>query len=445
MNNKGNGKICFDDSFAGKIANNFGYTPEIAIEELIDNSIAAHATEISITCRNNKLVIVDSGIDAGMDLNTLKNNFFCNGCSSANAIDDDVPGMFGIGGKLGILNLIGKNGASTVRIDTHKKNNKSIHANWKTSPTNYTEYDYEEFDSCDDSYGTKIEFDYNVNINVDSLIKTLSVVYFAWLEAGLRITVNKMPVLACDPLYRTNEIVKAGAYRKTKTFTVKDLGANITVDCVGFYSDMLPQEEIHDLDAGVGRAKSIMTSNRSGIYLRTGNRLYTLGGNFAQAFGKQNHTDYNGLRFEITIPKIMWERIGVEINKDTHIANLTEIKEFVDNKIVDFLLICAKEFREKKVSKNKDSNKRLKKFNKFSEKLKLKNITCKIENSTKQAEFAKFDIDKSKIIFNIYSKNEKDDKILQNTIKINCTLIDRFINEDNSAAIIVILEELNNG
>lgn len=317
------GEIKFAENFFEKLSVGANYDPSHAIFELIDNAIGAKAEKIDITIKDGEFTITDEGPESGMDEVTLIENYFCGG-RSKNEKDGTAPGKFGIGGKTGMVYLMGDK-ATTMTIVTHKRGMNPLRATWYASGKSY-EYDLLLDESI--PYGTKINFSYGRDISIDKLVRDISIYYCWHITDGLKITVNGRYVVAEDPLYRSNEnVIREGIFSK-KTFSLKNK-EKIEVNITRFYKDgILPSEELHSFDKGSGKKRNVRVACRSGIYLRTAGRYYTIGDNFDAIMGGTNHASLDGLRVEVVVPKTLWNILGISWNKGYHINSFKSIELF---------------------------------------------------------------------------------------------------------------------
>lgn len=340
-------KIEVAPDFIKTLSNGAGYDANSSIDELIDNSIGANANIINIHIENGHFKIEDIGEDAGMDEVTLLHNFFCAGKSSTRK-NKNAPGKFGIGGKTAILAIIGETMDTDVKIVTHKKGASPFFANWEVKQYRVNEYELTLLQDYNIPYGTTIEFDYNREIDVIELINHISIVYCWEIWGGLEISVNGIHVTPSDPLYRyNNNVINNKLFKEKK---IKVGGDYIIIRSTAFNSgNIIPEEELHSWDKGKGKTKSVCTANRSGIYVLTGNRYYTLGNNFDSIMSGTAHASLDGLRIEVVIPKSLWDKIGMTWNKGKEIISFTKIMEFCENGgVTDYIHSLMLEFKNDK-------------------------------------------------------------------------------------------------
>lgn len=350
------GEIKYSADFLANLAIGAGYDSNSAVAELIDNSIGAKAEIIKITAKNERFRIEDYGRNCGMNELTLKRNFFYGGNSSTRE-DESAAGKFGVGGKTGILTIIGDIDAD-VEITTHKDGSKPIYAVWSVKRGRTDSYEYDFLKDESGPFGTTIEFNYSREINIEELVNFVSIVYCWAINNGTKIYINNIQVVANDPLYRYNRNVEEHGLFLTKTFNMKN--GSVIVNSTSFNcGNVIPEEELHSWDKGNGKTKSVLTANRSGIYLRTDGRYYTLGGNFDKIMGGTAHASLDGLRIEVCIPKSLWKEIGITWNKGKEIVPFTKIESFVvDDGICDYISSLMSSFKNgKETNDEKSANK----------------------------------------------------------------------------------------
>ena len=358
------GKILTESNYLGDIANGAGYDNNMAFAELIDNGIGAGAKKIDFTIGENTLTYEDWGEDAGMNEAMLKKNYFMLGNSYTKA-KADAPGKYGMGGKTGILTLIGPKLTTDVEITTHKKGYAPITATWEVCPGRYDNYRYWQLLIDNRDYGTTITFKYDREIDIVSLKKYIGVMYCWAIKDGLEITINGEAIEPCDPLYRDNPNVVNNGLFKTKTFRVipiKGKGCNVTVNVSAFNKeDIIPEEELHAWDSGGKKTRSLRTANRSGIYVRTGGRYYTLGNNFGKVMKRVQHPSLDGLRIEVCIPKQLWDEISITWNKGREVADFTKVYSLKTSGVTDYIKSVMMNFsNHKKSTEEKGSDKLMK-------------------------------------------------------------------------------------
>lgn len=356
-------------NFIGDFANGAGYDTNMASAELLDNGIGAGAEVIKITIKNNIYRYADFGQNCGMDESTLKNNFFYMGRSSTK-LDPNAPGMFGVGGKTGILCMIGQKIKEPVdvHIITHKKGCTPIEAWWQVAQGNADFYDVNPLTIQKPPYGTSIEFQYDREIDIESLKRFIGVTYCWAIKSGLKVYVNDELIEAQDPLYRDNPNVVNNGIFSTKTFhitPIKGSRYDVIVNISAFNMDnIIPEDELNSWDSGGKKTRTLRTANRSGIYVRTGGRYYTFGNNFGKVMKRVQHPSLDGLRIEVCIPKSLWDVIGITWNKGNEVSDFTKVWDFNVGKpsIVEYIIGVMQGFANNKKTKDEKTSDKLGKY-----------------------------------------------------------------------------------
>lgn len=435
------GHFEFSKDFLKGLSNGAGYDSNAAISELIDNSIGAGAKEIRITFADGHFKIQDFGDDAGMDEKTLKRNFFYGGASSTKS-NPKAAGKFGIGGKTGILALIGSLPSTDIEIFTHKKDRKPVYARWPYS-TDYC--DYFEIDVMNDDsvpYGTAIEFDYQSDISNDDLRKYVSVVYCWAIADGVKIYVNGSLIVPSDPLYRNNRNVIRNNIFSTKGFKI--LGEEVVVNITAFSeSESIPSSELNGFDRDGRRMKTVLTANRSGIYLRTEGRYYTIGNNFDKVMGGTAHASMDGLRVEVILPKKLWSLIGITWNKGRDITPFKKVKAFIDSGLYDYIWGRMREFsNRKKVSTAEKINHIQNSINSNLSSPHADSIIVEVMASCeKQVPFVC--LHNGKLTFDLSGTAMKNKKEISGTIRTLSIVVDSLIKSNNENLAKNIISKFN--
>lgn len=435
-----------EPNFERTLATKSAYESTTAVAELIDNSIGAKAHTIKINISGNRFSIADFGEGAGMNEITFEHNFFMNGASSTQN-DSEAAGIFGVGGKTGILAIIGNEIATDVEFITHRKGYKPIYAKWEVTRGRCDRCDIDVL--TDDSYplGTSISFAYDTKIDVEKLVTFIGVTYCWNIKNGTKIYVNDELVEACDPLYREHDAVVKGKLFSTKTFKVN--GEVVTVNIVGFKNDnIIPREDLHVYDKGAFKKGGLRTTNRSGIYVRTGGRYYTLGGNFTSMTGINANTTYNGMRVEVIVPKSMWEAIGVIWNK-SGVTSFTKIEDFVTGDIktgvLDYIVCKMNKFSTNKHEYHVKAAKALtKNFALIQKQNNIDNITVTAIATNKPGKFIVYDKSKKWLYFDVTNSPTEARKDIYGIVKSVAIVLDTLIKNNCRMDIIKeVIERFN--
>lgn len=379
-------EMVYEPDLITTLAEGAGYPSEIyEINEGIDNSIGAKAEIIHINVIDDYyLEIIDLGEESGMDEVAVRSNF-CRYGNSSTSNENNAPGKFGIGIKAALIMLMGGREANGKFIlITHKKGCKPIMLEvpvYNGVPVG------PKFTFLEDStipYGTKIKVKSFREIKVNEIKENVSVVY-CWeaIENKTKFLVNGQEILPSDPFYRNNKnIINNNAFY-SKEFKIK--GEKVIVNCVELTEGIIPDEEKNsfDNDNYIPKYKGYRCGKRSGIFIRTGGRYYTLGDNFNSIMGRTVHASCDGLRIEIIIPKSLWTLIGIIWNKAQHKKSFEHIPEFntgdVDTGIYNYIdEIIAKYAAKNTTVDSKKINKKVKEI---------------IEDASEEREYIAFETD----------------------------------------------------
>lgn len=438
------GKIDYAPDFLKNLANGAGYDSNSAIAELVDNSMGAFSEIIKITAKNGRFKIEDYGENAGMDEKTLIKNFFFGGNSSTKGIEE-AAGKFGVGGKTGIITIIGNNMDADAEITSHKKGAKPIYANWEVKRGRSNTYTYDFLNDDTIPYGTTIEFDYDNDIKIEEFIDFASVVYCWAINNGTKLYINDVFITPNDPLYRNNKNVTEKGLFTSKSFNVE--GKNVEVNVTSFNcGNIIPEEELHSWDKGRGKTKSVLTANRSGIYVRTEGRYYTLGNNFDKIMGGTAHASLDGLRIEVCIPKSLWKTIGITWNKGKEITPFTKINSFntgdVETGVADYIYSIMSSFKNNKETTDvKSASKITKVVDEIISDYNVESIKINVfASNTQKGKFVEYK--DSTLFFDISHTSMRIKEIVGIVIGLSIT-IDTILKNENINLIENIVERFN--
>jgi len=291
-----------------------GYNPMSALDELIDNSIDAEATEITITISKDGITIKDNG--CGMTPETLMESI---NLGSDREYDENNIGYFGSGMNTGIINLIDMDRDGYAVIETNNEyHNTKLKWDITKTPFKY-EIDWKEsFVHGTEQWGTTITIHNPLKIQPGGYKNHLATYYYPALKDGdLKITVNGDEIIPNDPLYRYEESV----HRNYVDAKVGD--ETIRVEAVMLNENI----EKHSWDRG----KKGFTYGKAGIYAIYGKRYINVGGMMNIV-----NTDpwFSRTRVEITIPKKNTKLFKVPQNKvhgfsDLEAPELSELRRKV--------------------------------------------------------------------------------------------------------------------
>ena len=342
----------FGTDFIKSVSDNSDYTIRTAIDELIDNALAANATEINCSIYADEygktvFKITDNG--DGMSPDDFKNKFLVFGDSS-NKNSEKASSFFGIGGKTGTI-FLSKAGGD-IEIVTHKNGYPTCMVLWGkgSSPKLRVEDNNQPF-------GTTIiikDCILDVDNDAGKLINYIGVDYYPTLSKrnDVVIRMNGNKVKPIDPLYRN--VLSEEHYKYAQ---VKIDGIECPITFVTFNDNKLKKEQIHEYDKMFCKKTSnaLTTTATSGLYFVYGGRYIAFGGNI-RLLGLENHTTYNGNRAEIILTKEMASLLKVKWNKSG--LSLTLDK---NNNTKDLLTVLKDLFKQNvksKTEKNKDTEKK---------------------------------------------------------------------------------------
>lgn len=327
---------------------NMGYTPISAINELIDNSKDAKATEVEIgyDYQTKTLSIKDNGI--GMSYQSLK--------KAMEFAPDKVRdvcgvGFYGVGLKTSLLNLANIDEGSNVEIITvhDEQVNKVI---WQIKKGSVRTGRIEDVKNCKNcTNGTTISIT-NVILDyktLENLYKSLGVVYYPSISKGDfniymncsykqeyqapgKMSVqkfNNLKIEATNPLYFDKESFILSKDEFVATVNYKDTEYDIIVKAV-LLNDITEETPIQ-WDIRKGADGGVKSLKRSGLYVIYGGRYIEVGDNFS-LFGLPNQYFFSGIRVEFEIPKELTQLFGVKFNKTSGLkgmSNTPELEELV--------------------------------------------------------------------------------------------------------------------
>ncbi|QUH26418.1 ATP-binding protein [Serpentinicella alkaliphila] len=307
-----------------KSLRDIGYTFEIAIADILDNSISANASKIKIfTVAEPELVfaILDDGI--GMSTEELVNAMRLATKNPENERAKDDLGRFGLGLKTASFSQCKK---LTV---ISKKNNKLSARQWDLDfiaetdewyllkPENECLKSLPLFDElCDQEHGTLVIWQYidglknnNFSDKITKLRQHLSLVFHRFIEGtdmfrSVSIEVNNNPIKAFNPFNSNHPATQQLAVEKIK---LHDSTINIQPYILPHHSKLSQQEyERYATEDGYTRSQ--------GFYLYRANRLLIYG----TWWGLHKAIDAHKLvRIKIDIPNEQDSLWGIDLKKST--------------------------------------------------------------------------------------------------------------------------------
>jgi hypothetical protein len=295
--NPAKGRIEINDRFFKQALRSVGYDAYTAIAELIDNSIDAGATLITIDYESgsSNLVIQDDG--RGMSAKQLINAM---NLGSEQEYTENQISYFGSGLKTALVNLAGNN-KSQVTIETTNESEASM-LTW------YPLQDFRTYDGpvsskeASSSRGTKITISNVDRFKAATLKKHLGTMFFPTLQTEtLKLRVNDDEIFGIDPLYRDSEkTISNYVIAKVKEHEIR-------IDVVMLH----PEQEKSAWDAGEKSDRGF-AYRKGGAYVKYGGRYIEYGGYMGL---RTSHPSLNMVRFEFSIPKNLTETFGIKFNK----------------------------------------------------------------------------------------------------------------------------------
>jgi hypothetical protein len=308
-----------------KSIRDFGYTFEVAVADIIDNSISAGASKINIYCVGDVFALLDNGV--GMDEEELKE------CMRLASKDPSKPrekndlGRFGLGLKTASwsqcknLTVISrKDGITSSRswdLDYIEKHDKWLLLKPKT---NLNEPLHEELNKLET--GTLViwkNFDRNPKItdNLEKLRQHLSLVFHRFLEGAgrfgkLQISINKNPLIPFNPFNEDHPATQEIQIEKIK---INGVTIAVTPYILPHHSKLSSQEyDRYATEEGYIKSQ--------GFYLYRENRILIYG----TWWGLHRASDAHKLvRIRIDIPNSLDTLWGIDVKKSTARPN-KEIK-----------------------------------------------------------------------------------------------------------------------
>lgn len=332
--------LTFNERFAMNLAYGFGFTFFTSIKELIDNSLHAKSSKITIKIYFDKktgmhtIEIIDNGI--GVPSHKFEKTFSELGGELLNYVHNSIS-HFGSGGRLALLSLCKK---GLINITSYNLGVKSS-LELDPIPPSISAATYEV---CDKNlHGTHIIIP-NVLIeqngdNFNALLKDLGATYFPHIDNGNKLSITLITdewtkdVEFSDPFYRK---IKNPAIIKRTTAEAEILGKKVYFKAIYFEPEEWNETYTSSWDKKQG-SKSVRSASRSGVYFRVGSgqqgsRYISLGDGefYSKSSAKSDQMVRNGLRIEIEIEQSMFQAIGVKINKSeiSPDYNSKDLREF---------------------------------------------------------------------------------------------------------------------
>jgi hypothetical protein len=300
-----------------KSIRDFGYTFEVAVADIIDNSISAGASKISIHCVGEVFSILDNG--AGMS------EFELIECMRLASKDPSKPrskndlGRFGLGLKTASWSQCKKLTVITKVNDLISSRCWDLeyiekHDEWLLLKPKDTENKPLYNELCTLKSGTLViweNFDRisNISDNLERLRSHLSLVFHRFLEGAgrfgkLQISINKNPLTPFNPFNEDHPATQEIQIEKIK---IKGFSILVTPYILPHHSKLSSQEyERYATEEGYIKSQ--------GFYLYRENRILIYG----TWWGLHQATDAHKLvRIRIDIPNSLDEYWGIDVKKST--------------------------------------------------------------------------------------------------------------------------------
>ena len=340
-----------------------GYSFPSAIADLIDNSVSAKATRIDIISEpgnNPSLIILDNG--CGMSVDKL---YEAMRYGSTNPLEDrsqDDLGRFGLGLKSASLSqcreliVVSKQGAEVnsyawdldyviekkkwmLKGFSQEEIDKFPHIDLLKNLESGTYIYLGEFDRIKESTGNIEE---TFNKYLDDMINHLALVFHRFIEEGLTIAVNNLPIVARDPFLSYH---RATQRKKESNIYIKDSKIVLKPYILPHLSKLTQD----DLDK-VGGKENLRSEQ--GFYVYRNKRLIIWG----TWFRLERKDELNKLaRVRVDIPNSLDYMWSIDIKKST--ATLPDIiKKNMYNAVYESVLSSESvhTFRGRKEKKDKD-------------------------------------------------------------------------------------------
>lgn len=425
-------ELKINEKFYGGACRNMGYDLISAINELVDNSKDAGATQVNIAYDHNNKCLVISDNGKGMSYDELNNAMEFS--PEKEYTSKDVA-FYGVGMKTSIINIGNFDEGFNAVINSYK-DGKMSRVLWNINKENVSTFEIGDIGKCDRSNGTEITIT-KVNIDfytLNNLYRSLGVTYYPSISKGTfkihlncttpetekvcpikglnQLSFENLTIEATDPMYRDKTDFIIGERTVTVPVNYNDNTYEIVIKSVCL-NDVTDENRI-PWDVRKGADGGVKALKRSGLYIIYGGRYIEMGDNF-NLFGLPNQYFFAGMRAEFEIPKELTSLFGVKFNKTSGLKEIDKTPELKDiavkvkNVFNYFMRECSVHQSKRKTIKDKQTDFKFNKKNILIEEKAYGNSTIPW--------FVEYNQDKTVVILNIQS--EVYQKVINNSANSN--------------------------
>lgn len=300
-----------------KSIRDFGYTFEVAVADIIDNSISAGASKISIHCLNDVFALLDNGI--GMSENELKECMRLASKDPSQERDKKDLGRFGLGLKTASwsqckrLTVISKKDDQVSSrcwdLDYIEKHDKWLLLKTKKIDNKPLYKELEKLKTGTLVVWENIDRNKKITDSLEKLRHHLALVFHRFMEGAgrfgkLQISINKNPIIPFNPFNEEHPATQEIQIEKIK---INNKTVSITPYILPHHSKLSSQEyERYATDDGYIKSQ--------GFYLYRENRILIYG----TWWGLHRATDAHKLvRIRVDIPNSLDTHWGIDVKKST--------------------------------------------------------------------------------------------------------------------------------
>ncbi len=308
----------------------FGYSPEAAIADLIDNSISAGAHQVDVQFNWNgpesSVLISDDG--AGMEEASLLNAMRAGSRNPLEDRDESDLGRFGLGLKTASFSqareltvVSRKSGAHSTAVRRWDLDLIAETSEWRllrTAPPGMTATPVRGksgtvvmWSKCDRLVGDAERHESKAhtrfNATIERVARHLAAVFHRYMtgRGKITITVNGQPLEPWDPFMTGNSATQR---LNVETLTIAGLPVKISPFVLPHRSKLNPEEQ----SAGAGAAG---WNQQQGFYIYRSNRLLVQGDWLGLGFSKEEHAKL--ARIAIEFPAALDHEWQVDVKKSS--------------------------------------------------------------------------------------------------------------------------------